>query len=254
MSLKRREVFLMERRLYKSNFQKNIIPNWRCPTCDSGNLKIKKDTFAFEETSDSKKTPRGDDWWPGEIEYVYSCLFQCMSCNEVIASSGVGFMSNDSDEPDMGWTNYFKPKYFQPHLKIFSYPKKTPTEVSEALERSFELFFCNAPSALNHVRVGLEFLLTYLKVKRYEINKGKKIRLTLHRRIELIPAGKKELKDLFLAIKWLGNAGSHGDNEVTKDNVMDAYDIMDNILRELFENKKKHVDKIARKIIKRKGP
>tara|TARA_B100000315_G_C14298370_1_gene460672 strand:- start:209 stop:610 length:402 start_codon:yes stop_codon:yes gene_type:complete len=126
--------------------------------------------------------------------------------------------------------------------------------VSEEIEKSFSLFFSDAPSAANHIRIALEDLLTHLKIKRYKSKENKRTFLALHSRIELLPAKYKHLQDLFFAVKWLGNAGSHSDRVVTMDDVLDAYEIMEEILQDLFVKKTKRVKNLAKKINKTKGP
>ena len=76
----------------------------------------------------------------------------------------------------------------------------------------------------------------------------------MHKRIDLIPEKHKAIKDFCYAIKWLGNAGSHSDKIITLDDVMDAYEIMDEVLRELFEEKQEHIKKLVKTINKKKGP
>jgi hypothetical protein len=176
-----------------------------------------------------------------------------------VAHSGWGFVDADIDynengQPNQNLVDFYRPKYFHPHLKLFSIPEGVPSDVVKEINKSFELFFCNPPSASNHIRIALENLLTYMKVKRYDTRNGKKIFLNLHKRINLIPLKHQSLKDCCLAIKWLGNAGSHSDKKITSDDVMDAYEIMDEVLRELFEKRQKHIKKLVKTINKKKGP
>ncbi len=56
-----------------------------------------------------------------------------------------------------------------------------------------------------------------------------------------------------MAIKWLGNAGSHCGDKMTFDDVFDGYDMLSFILDELYDNKHEHVKKLAKKINKKKG-
>ena len=251
----------MDRKLYKLPFRKEYTPSWVCPKCGKGILKIKADTFNKVETPASKKAHGHEEWDPGCIEYVYSCLLVCSNevCKDVVANSGEGFVDVDIDyedngQPVQGWFDFFRPKYFYPHLKLFSLPAGTPKDVVEEINQSFELFFCNPPSASNHIRIALENLLTYMKVKRNETKNGKTLFLNLHKRIDLIPAKYQRLKDFCLAIKWLGNAGSHSDKKITLDDVMDAYEIMDEMLRELLDKKQEHIKKLVKAINKKKGP
>jgi hypothetical protein len=251
----------MDRKLYKLPFRKEHPPRWVCPTCGKGILKIKADTFNSVETSGSKKARGHEEWDPQWIEYVYSCLLVCSNeaCRDVVASSGEGFVDVDFDYDDDGQLvpnlfDFFRPKCFHPHLKLFSLQADTPKDVVEEINQSFELFFCNPPSASNHIRIALENLLTYMKVRRYETKNGKKFFLNLHKRIDLIPAKYQSLKDFCLAIKWLGNAGSHSDKKITLDDVMDAYEIMDEMLRKLLDKEQEQIKKLVKTINKKKGP
>ncbi|MBN4077968.1 DUF4145 domain-containing protein [Nitrospina gracilis] len=149
---------------------------------------------------------------------------------------------------------FYTPKYFSPNLKIFKYPSKTPAEVKEELENSFALFFCDPSSSGNHIRIALENLLTYLKIKRYKDRAGKRTFLFLHSRIELLPRKYDDIRDLFYAIKWLGNAGSHSGKQVTADDILDAYELMEELLAEVFTQRSKKVKSLAKQINKIKGP
>lgn len=172
----------MDRKLYKLPFRKDHFLGFKCPTCGKGNLGIKKDTFNSVETSGSRQAHGHQDWDPQWIEYAYSCLLVCSndSCKEIVANSGEGSVDIDIDydengQPEQIWTDFFRPKYFHPHLKLFRIPKGTPDNVTEEINQSFDLFFCNPPSSSNHIRIALENLLTFMKVKRHETKNGNKI-------------------------------------------------------------------------------
>ena len=251
----------MDRKAYKLPFTKNSLLRWVCPTCNKGMLMVKKDSFHYEESAGSKKAHGHEAWDPAWIEYVYSCLLACTNpaCKDTVANSGIGSVDFDVEYDEKGflyqeWKDFFRPKHFSPHLNIFLCPKGTPDNVSEEIEKSFSLFFSDAPSAANHIRIALEDLLTYLKIKRYAVKGSNRIFLALHRRIELLPTKYKHLQDLFFAVKWLGNAGSHSDRVVSMDDVLDAYEIMEEILQDLFVKKTKRVKSLAKQINKTKGP
>jgi len=251
----------MDRKAYKLLFKRKGLSRWKCPSCMKGLLKVKTDTFQAEETKESKKAHGHEAWEPNWISYVYSCLLECTNpaCKDTVANAGTGSVDfgveYDADgSPSQIWEDFFTPKHFAPHLKLFLCPSGTPGNVSEEIEKSFSLFFSDAPSAANHVRIALEDLLTHLKIRRYEARGKKRTFLALHRRIELLPAKYKHLQDLFFAVKWLGNAGSHSDKEVTKDDVLDAYEIMEEILQDLFVKKTIQLKKLAKQINRTKGP
>lgn len=252
----------MDRKLLKLPFSRNNSPDWPCPACDKGILRIKKDSFLKEELGRSKKAHTHKEWEPEWIEYVYVCLLICSNekCKEIVANNGIGTVDWDITEDEDGrsdqmiCTDIFQPKHFEPHLNLIHIPSKCPKAVSTPLNESFKLFFSSPSAAANNVRIAIEELLTELKIKRFNISNGKRRFINLHQRIDLLPTKYTQFKDMILAIKWLGNAGSHGHCEVTKDDVMDAYELTEHILGEIYETKVKKLKAIAKKVNKKKGP
>lgn len=252
----------MDRKVFKQSFHKAGVTKFPCPTCGKGVLKVKKGTLNFSETILSLKGHSHEAFEPEWIEYNYSCLFKCTNtaCKEIVASSGTGsvaqyYIYDEYGNPDdIDYDDYFDPKYFTPHLKIFDIPKGTPEMVAFEIKNSFSLFFSDPSSSANHVRVALEHLLTHLKIKRFVTSQRKRRYLSLHSRIELLQRKYDHVKDIFVAIKWLGNAGSHSQHEVTTDDVLDAYELMEELLNEVFSNKRKKAKSLAKKINKKKGP
>lgn len=250
----------MDRKALKRAFTIDRTPDWICPACGKGVLRIKKDTFAKDERSHSRDHSY-EEWEPEWIEFVYSCLLYCTNdnCKEVISSSGRGSVDwdmgyDENGEQEQVYSEYFRPMYFEPALKIIEIPEDCPSTVSAPLRESFKLIFTSPSAAANNIRIGIEQLLTELKIKQFNIVGGKRRIVSLHQRIALIPQKYDELKDLLFAIKWLGNAGSHGYGDVTIDDVFDAYEMTEHILQEIYAPKVKKLKAIAKKVNKKKGP
>lgn len=251
----------VDRKTYKVPFSKDNPSQWTCPSCNKGILNGKKGSFVFNELKESIKARQKNWTVPEDTQYTYSCQFICTNptCGETVVNVGIGSVDveptyNSNGEPDKwDYYEYFEPKYFIPHLNIFEIAKSTPEEIRDSINESFKLFFANPSSSSNHLRIALEQLLDYLKIKKNKVNKGKRIPLSLHARILLLPEKLKDFKEYFFAIKWLGNSGSHN-HTVTIDDVMDAYEIFELTLDELFDKKTEAVKKLTRKINKRKGP
>ena len=254
----------MDRKALKLPFSLNRSPGWQCPTCRNGVLQIKKDTFHKEERCNSRNHSH-DAWEPEWIEYVYSCLLICTNdqCREVVANTGIGFVDSYEGEDENGdrsleYDDFFRPKYFEPHLSLLTIPEKCPDSVSVPLRESFRLFFSSPSAASNSVRIAIEGLLTELKIKRFNIVKGQRKFISLHQRINLLPPKHADLRDIILAIKWLGNAGSHGTGDgkgaISMDDVMDSYEFSEHILQEIYAPKTKKLLALAKKVNKKKGP
>lgn len=251
----------LDRKSLKLPFSGDNSPDWVCPTCNRGILRIKEGTFQRVELRDSREARSHDAWEPEWIAYVYTTLLICSNdkCKEVVVNSGTGSVDWDiiEDEhgvPDQVYKDIFLPKHFEPHLRLIRIPDDCPETVTTLLNESFKLFFSSPGAAANSVRAAIEELLTELKIKRFSTNNGKRRFINLHQRINLLPVKYAPFKDMILAIKWLGNAGSHGHGEVTMDDVMDAYELTEHILEEIYEPKMKKLKAIAKKVNNKKGP
>ena len=53
---------------------------------------------------------------------------------------------------------------------------------------------------------------------------------------------------------WLGNAGSHEGTELSNNDVLDAYEIMEHLLAEIYNNKGARLAALAKKVNRNKGP
>ncbi len=251
----------MDRTVFKLPFTKGGTTKYQCPTCAKGYLNVVDESFSEKETKGSRAMHEHPEWGPDYFEIVYSGILECSNaaCKEVVSSSGYGwdeeeYFYDEEGITDSDYVRYFRPIIFHPHLKAFPFPKDTPENVSKEIEKSFSLIFTDPPSSANHVRVALEHLLTYLKIKRFNTNNGRRHFLSLHKRIELLPRKYEGIKDIFLAVKWLGNAGSHSNHDVTLDDVLDSYELTIELLDEIFSKKRKKAKSLAKKINMKKGP
>ncbi|EOA05240.1 hypothetical protein HFRIS_008861 [Herbaspirillum frisingense GSF30] len=189
---------------------------------------------------------------------VFACVFECSTCKEPYSCTGTGGVEEIQYEGCDGYQQYheeyYSPKYFEPSLVLIDLPSNCPDAVLAKLHDSFSLFFADAGAALNCARASIEALLTNLKVNKTEVKKGQRFGLTLHRRIGNLPAKYQHIKDSLMAVKWLGNAGSHNGKAPTREDVLDAYDLLEWVLSDLYANKDKKLKALARIVNRRKGP
>lgn len=55
-----------------------------------------------------------------------------------------------------------------------------------------------------------------------------------------------------MALKWLGNAGSH-DRTVSKSDLLDAFEILEHALAEIIDRRSAKVAELAKKLAKKHG-
>jgi len=250
----------MDRKTLKVPFTLNTRKNWACPTCQSGVLRINGDTFHKYEIHNSRDHSH-DGWDPDWISLTFSCMLTCTNphCKETVSCAGVGtvdqdYVTDENGEVEPEYRDSFTPRYFEPHLRLIEIPEGCPESVSALLNESFKLFFCSPSAASNNVRMAIEELLTELKVRRFNLVAKQRRFISLHQRIELLPSQYAQLKDLILAIKWLGNAGSHANGKISMDDVMDSYDMFEHVLEQIYMPKTKKLRALAKQVNKNKGP
>jgi hypothetical protein len=241
----------------KRHFTEKSNIEWPCPNCGSKSLEIVPEKFNSEETATSKRIrSESEDWEPDWIRLIFSGQLSCKNCSETVYFTGKGspehsgYYNYEEDYFDETWENTYTPTFFQPAIHIFSIPERCSNELKTEILNSFKLFWCDLASCANRIRVALEILMNEQGVKKYEIKNAKRIPLTLHKRIELY--NHPEIKDLLLAIKWIGNSGSHNHNLETID-IVEAYRLLEFSLNKLYNDETKELKKITKEINKRKG-
>ena len=243
----------MERYLYTDTFTEEEAPDYLCPRCNKGLLRLNKDTLKSVETVDSKLYQRKEYSEFQDMQMIFNCMFKCINdkCGEVVACTGhagVGIecaVDYDGFSHPNEYYTYYRPLFFYPNLNLITIPKDTPEKNKKLLNKSFELFFTSPSVAANLVRVSIEEILT---------NQGVEKINNLHRRIEKLPEKHESLKTKFFALKWLGNAGSHSGDSITDDDAMDAYELVEDLLLKIYSSKDDELNMLANKINTLKGP
>lgn len=223
-----------------SYFFRGNFPRWPCPSCEDGWLVLQKDKFDFQNDAITKHEGGNLHFEPESFQYVFMCMMECNSCEESVTLSGTGgVMKFDDPDTQCEFHDYFTPKFFQPALHIIDFKANTtlPEKVRKSLESSFPLFWCDYDACANRVRATLEFLLDSIGIPR-KLKQDARKEMTLHDRIEKIsaPAGSEndEVKQLIMAVKWLGNAGSHELEGITRAELIQGYKMIELCLRRLY--------------------
>jgi len=242
-------------------FAEGDLPEWTCPKCTTSTLGLKPGTFLRYETAGSRAAMKHEAADPSWTRYIYTCLLVCSNfkCKELVACSGTGTLDSVEflDEEGHAQETYierFRPRHFEPHLVLFDLPANCPARVSAAINESFNLFFSSPSAAGNSVRIAIEALLTALRVKRTELRDGGRVPIPLHRRIKMLPAKFASVQSQLMAIKWIGNAGSHGQGALKMGDVLTAYELTSHVLDEIYASRSKRTVAIAKIINKKKGP
>lgn len=233
------------------------LPPWECPTCGKGHLVVVANKEAVEETGPSKRARQEhEEWEPEWIEERFTKLLKCnfANCGEVVSVSGNAGAEEDQYQDETGDWQLDYPRHYEVQ-SILPAPlpirpiAKTPETVKESLRMAGQLLWQSPEAAANQVRQAVENLMNHQKVKKRVKVGGRK--LTLHDR--LLEFEKKDGQNgpILRAIKWIGNDGSH-QGGVSRDEVLDAFDMMELALTNLYDDAAAKIMKKVQAVIKAK--
>lgn len=228
---------------------------WQCPCCRKGTVSLAPKSLIYEETVQSLRGHKDPDFDPDWIVYSFTAWGKCshVSCQQKFAIAGEGGVSPEytSNEGDWEYEDYFVPKYCFPMPHIIELPQKCPDDIKNELAEAFSLFWSNRPACAGRIRVSLESLMNHLGVpKKKKAKNGRYSELSLHARIDAYATKDPQIGSQLMALKWLGNTGSH-EGDVSKTDILDAFEILEHAFVEILDKRTERVAALAKKLAKK---
>ena len=220
---------------------------------------MRQKSLIHNETVESLGWHNTDEWCPECIEYTFSAWADCSNdhCKEqfvLVGTGGIEQHYTGDEDGSSEWINCFYPAWVSPTLQLIDLPANCPKTVRESLGDAFALYWSQPEACAGRIRVALEALLTHLGIPEEQANgTGKSSPIILHRRIELFTKQNPEVGNQLMALKWLGNTGSHG-SKVTKDDILDGLELLEHSLIEVLEKRSEKMATLAKKLIDKHNP
>ncbi|MFJ8846058.1 DUF4145 domain-containing protein [Streptomyces cyaneofuscatus] len=239
-------------------------PHIPCPTCARGSLLPVHDSYVAEESNTSKSWREHDAWDPDWIRGAFHCLLACSkpTCDvvRVVGEMAVGLGDYDFDEPytqgPAPYREVLTPNLFIPALPLVESRKFCPEEVGDRVDAAARVLWLDPSAAANRLRAAAEALMDDRGVIRTDVDrKGKAFRLTLDRRIAIFKSTQPQhadAADFLLAVKWIGNVGSH-DDVLHINDVLEGVEFLDHALSLIYDESRDEVRKRASEVTARKG-
>lgn len=235
------------------------IPKFQCPNCNKGLLISKEENILNEKTEQSMKSFQviGE---PEFIEGKFTTMSKCNNpdCIDITVIAGntkvVETGMDDGLDPDTYeyirepmpiYKTQYEVKYTNPPIKFIQISKKVPKELRLIIEESFNLFWIDASSCGNRIRTAVE--------KLFDLQNTKKLQGTLHQKIMEFKKINPDVANYLLALKWIGNQGSHSDQKLKRKDLVDAYRILEMSLEDLYSNSRIEVNNLSNQINQKKG-
>lgn len=246
----------VDREIWKKWFSLDDFKSIPCPLCQRGHFLVNKNNVYQKVTVESEKENEvyGD---PLNYEGRFYALIKCNNCNDHFHLIGMSayeevYKTSNNGYPERDYELIYKPVSFYPAPHLIKLSSDIPVEVKNELEIAFAVFWQDFSASGNRIRTAVERILDDFKIPRYKKNRTK---IMLHGRInefkKRIPKY-AHLFDQLMAIKWLGNEGSHTTG-LDRNDIFDALDLLEFVLDELYNGREKQLQKLAKKINRRKG-
>jgi hypothetical protein len=246
----------MNRKNFSPPFSTTSLPAWSCPVCTNGALVLVSDKLHIEETTQSKKDNKHPDWEPTWTRQRFAGLLRCSRCNEPVFFTGAVEAVEDYDD-EFGGNCYYdtlSPHFFEPALPLLITSNKCPANISAEILAASSLYWSSPSASANRARVAVERLMDDIGVvKKRKTKKGTFETLSLNKRIERFAEKHSKVGEILLAIKWLGNKGSHSDS-LSNDDALDGFELLEHALEEIYDLKSSRLQKMSQSINKNKGP
>ena len=199
--------------------------------------------------------PEADSTWDfGHFNGVIACRNSECLARHVISGS---YRIEENCPPNEGEDEYlilYAAKYLRPAFNLLSrvIPINTPEEVKQAILEAEKVLLTDPNAAGNRLRLAIEEVLTHYGINRFKIEKRKRVRLTTHQRLVDFKHYEGSVADIFMAVKWIGNQGSHEDSLTVAD-IAQATEILNFGLEILYGDGDREIEKKINKILKGKG-
>jgi len=199
----------------------------------------------MSRTAASQEAHGHPEWEPEWNVARFFMIMKCVKCSDPVFCVGNTQAIEEHDD-EYGWvfSDALVPTYFEPYIPVILIPSKCPKSVSAEVEKASSLIWCSPSSSGNKIRAAVERLMDEQGVP----NKD-----ALHVRIQAFASTNQDVADKLLAIKWIGNTGSHSDDLQMAD-VLDAFELFEYCLEEIYEGRSVRLKALAASINSHKGP
>jgi hypothetical protein len=234
-------------------------PRPACPECQTGYIGFSSpDYHESHDSIASHDHPAFDPEW---ISGTFVVQGRCENpeCQQVVHGTGDYGVSyskkSNQDDFEYGgppYSRYSTVTHLHPPMLIMPIPISAPDEVREGVLRASRVLFADPGLAATALRATVERFLTSEGTS--ATRPSGEFR-NAHERINEwrdADPNRPPVADLFFAVKWLGNAGTHEDSDLTTMEVLDGARVLDEAFHRLFTGP--NIEAHARSINAAKGP
>ncbi|MEV6024334.1 DUF4145 domain-containing protein [Streptomyces sp. NPDC052036] len=240
----------------------NEWPRLLCPQCGEITLEPRIEKFESFASLELRETAASVDpdveesdpfgFFYGELKCPrLPCGNRHIVVGEWDLDWGPASVKGSEDDP---YLVGYSVKHILPELPLIELPEGTPEDLQATIASASRVLLSDSNAAANRIRSAIECLLTHKRVKKFGINKkGKRVRLSAHDRIELFKQVNEPAGVQLMAMKWIGNAGSHESEFIPLDHALNGIEHFARALELVYDPRERELQRRAAQIIKAKG-
>lgn len=234
-------------------------PRPACPACETGYIHF---TAPSEYESYESASSRGHhafepEWIHGTFVIRGKC--ENVACQQLILGTGnykVDFSRAPESDPfesnGPDYVSFYTLTHLHPPMSLMPVPESAPVDVREGVFRASRVLLADPALAATAMRATVERLLTSEGISAKDANGNFR---TAHVRIDewqTANPSRTSVAELLFALKWIGNAGTHEDADLTVKEVLESAEVLDEVIHRLFTGP--NIDAHAQTINAAKGP
>lgn len=247
----------IKREIWHRLASRDDLPSLPCPQCTTGKLKLAKDGLDLVEPKYSKVHRDTPEWEVDHVDERWSARLRCdeKKCGEIahmIGDSEVVEAEVELPDGDVTWClrDMLRIRAVFPSPPMFQVPENLPKRIDIELRLAFRMYWTDASACVARLRTAVEAMLDEQNVPKERLSKKQKLlRMSLVQRIESFAKGDVH-KDQLQGLRNIGNLGTHGTRNVTDEDLFDAIDVLEFVLRGVYETQA--IDKKAKKLANKK--
>jgi hypothetical protein len=229
----------------------NEWPIILCPVCRAASLEPTIDKF---EDIDTLNMMTVDDpefeftSFGGFFHGVISCPRSPCGNKSVVA--GRWELDPSPLPPDDSMKSYDSEAYINyyityifPTLRLMEYPIGVPDKIKDPVAAAELVLLSDASAAANRIRIAIEALLDCQGVRKCP--PGKRSRLTTDARIGQFRQKNSAAASFLMAVKWIGNAGSHDREIVPLESVLEGFELFARAVELIYDPHEKALERRA---------
>jgi hypothetical protein len=161
-------------------------------------------------------------------------------CGEYVNAHGDNYFIDDHFDDQEGCPQWALAEVHRIHgmypaVPIFRVSKNVPYSVASELRLAFAMYWTDRSACVARLRTAVERLLDEQGVPKHGAHgSGKVSRLDLHGRINAFAAGSAHAQQM-QGLRNIGNLGTHGNGDVTNEDLFDAMDVLEFVLAGIYD-------------------